>query len=599
MTTPNTLFRKKPVEVEAFQLPAAGVDVPDAFHEWCERVGFSNFESGRDETLLITTPEGVMEAQPGDWIICGVMGEFYPCKPEVFAASYAPAASGTPAAEWRARGEADPHAGHYDGERSKLCLGHLTDDEVANGAFLNYNAPLNLQGIVAGTHYSPIAWMTAAKDRIRWLSRSLEKALALARPTPVQPSMGLDEAFSVARSALCRSIDIPGTRAVLDVLRERVDIAMAAIGTNTGEAASVKFEWPKLEKPARAGGGVFRAGVSSRFVVEAAQRLYEASEVDRNRTPEEMQEDERKRRSLWDMIHGSPHPTAAVHGQSASTEVYLVLRNSGGASKRETVLGVFGTKAAADAEMARAVEAYHDEFPGYRQYGDAPFVSWSVRRHEVVTSPPAAIPAAPSEALMPSRMEVDSWRRSLLTWREASPAELIENTAGLKQCLSNAARLLLDHPALAQPAPVQPLIDWVVERWHAEVKNRPMVNIHRRSLDDTWRQVLRHLGVDDRARLGPTHDELRAEIGSKEWEAMNGKAAPVQQETDAAPAAGAPPLKGLAHFHYRLEAASGYEQEGVYNNITADGFGRVIAALEGARDDGRAELATTQAEGRA
>lgn len=71
---------------------------------------------------------------------------------------------------------------------------------------------------------------------------------------------------------------------------------------------------------------------------------------------------------------------------------------------------------------------------------------------------------------------------------------------------------------------VQDLIDWAVERWHDEVKNRPMVNIHRRSLDDTWRQVLRHLGVDDRARLGPTHDELRAEIGSKEWERMNGAA---------------------------------------------------------------------------
>jgi len=66
----------------------------------------------------------------------------------------------------------------------------------------------------------------------------------------------------------------------------------------------------------------------------------------------------------------------------------------------------------------------------------------------------AAVPAAPSEALVPSRMEVDSWRRSLLTWREASAAELIENTAGLKQCLSNAARLLLDHPALAHPATV-------------------------------------------------------------------------------------------------------------------------------------------------
>lgn len=58
----------------------------------------------------------------------------------------------------------------------------------------------------------------------------------------------------------------------------------------------------------------------------------------------------------------------------------------------------------------------------------------------------------------------------------------------------------------------------------------------------------------------------------------------------AAPAADGPPLEGLAHFHYRLEAVSGYEQEGVYNNITADGFGRVIATLETAHRT-NAELA--------
>lgn len=52
------------------------------------------------------------------------------------------------------------------------------------------------------------------------------------------------------------------------------------------------------------------------------------------------------------------------------------------------------------------------------------------------------------------------------------------------------------------------LRDWVVERWNAEVKDRPMVNVHRRSLDDAWRQMLRHLGADDRQLLGPTHDEL-------------------------------------------------------------------------------------------
>lgn len=77
----------------------------------------------------------------------------------------------------------------------------------------------------------------------------------------------------------------------------------------------------------------------------------------------------------------------------------------------------------------------------------------------------------------------------------------------------------------------QALIDWVAASWHSEVANRPMVNIHRRSLDDTWRQVLRHLGVDDRARLGPTHDELRSQISSKEWEAMNEGRAPKGHRT--------------------------------------------------------------------
>lgn len=60
------------------------------------------------------------------------------------------------------------------------------------------------------------------------------------------------------------------------------------------------------------------------------------------------------------------------------------------------------------------------------------------------------------------------------------------------------------------------LADWAAERWHAEVANRPLVNIHRRTLDDTWRQVLRYAGVDDRERLGPTHDELLALSAPKE-----------------------------------------------------------------------------------
>lgn len=60
----------------------------------------------------------------------------------------------------------------------------------------------------------------------------------------------------------------------------------------------------------------------------------------------------------------------------------------------------------------------------------------------------------------------------------------------------------------AEPVSEQTVLEWCVDRWEKEVKNRPMQNVHRRSLDDTWRQIIRHLGGDDHALCGPTHDEL-------------------------------------------------------------------------------------------
>ncbi|MBU9534738.1 hypothetical protein KTE49_30365, partial [Burkholderia multivorans] len=54
------------------------------------------------------------------------------------------------------------------------------------------------------------------------------------------------------------------------------------------------------------------------------------------------------------------------------------------------------------------------------------------------------------------------------------------------------------------------LMAWAVDRWDAEVNNRPLINVHRRSLDDTWRQVIRHCGGDDVSLLGPRHDDLLA-----------------------------------------------------------------------------------------
>lgn len=52
------------------------------------------------------------------------------------------------------------------------------------------------------------------------------------------------------------------------------------------------------------------------------------------------------------------------------------------------------------------------------------------------------------------------------------------------------------------------ILAWAVKRWKAEVANRPLQNIHRRTLDDTWRQVIRYCGGDDEALCGPRHDDL-------------------------------------------------------------------------------------------
>lgn len=93
---------------------------------------------------------------------------------------------GTPAAQWRESGEPDPHAGKYDGERAALCMGNLTDDELANAAFLNYDHRPSPQEMIDGTAHSPIAYMTAVKERIRWLSRKLESSRASIAPAGSQ-----------------------------------------------------------------------------------------------------------------------------------------------------------------------------------------------------------------------------------------------------------------------------------------------------------------------------------------------------------------------------------------------------------------------------
>lgn len=87
---PVKRFRKKPVEIEAVQL--TGLSDWNAIASWCGgRPRAESKPSDPDDVAYwmdIPTLEGVMKAQPGDWIIRGVKGEFYPCKPDIFEATY-------------------------------------------------------------------------------------------------------------------------------------------------------------------------------------------------------------------------------------------------------------------------------------------------------------------------------------------------------------------------------------------------------------------------------------------------------------------------------------------------------------------------------
>lgn len=75
------MFTKKPVTIEARHF--ATVNDGSLIAEWC---GGNNEAS--PVAVDITTLEGVMRASLGDWIIRGVQGEFYPCKPDIFEATY-------------------------------------------------------------------------------------------------------------------------------------------------------------------------------------------------------------------------------------------------------------------------------------------------------------------------------------------------------------------------------------------------------------------------------------------------------------------------------------------------------------------------------
>lgn len=102
MTTPAT-YRKRPVVVEAIQFTGTGdsCTAVTAFfgHPYA---GTHRWKSTTYDGGWIITLEGEMEFKPGDWIIKGTRGEFYPCKPGPFADTFEPIPASQPVPSYRA-----------------------------------------------------------------------------------------------------------------------------------------------------------------------------------------------------------------------------------------------------------------------------------------------------------------------------------------------------------------------------------------------------------------------------------------------------------------------------------------------------------------
>lgn len=74
-------YRKKPVEIEALKL------THETYYD-CVEFLYGHIYSMEPHSITISTLEGNMKASMGDYIIKGVQGEFYPCKPDIFEQTY-------------------------------------------------------------------------------------------------------------------------------------------------------------------------------------------------------------------------------------------------------------------------------------------------------------------------------------------------------------------------------------------------------------------------------------------------------------------------------------------------------------------------------
>ena len=81
-------YRKKPVVIEAIQFNGKNAEEIEQWSNNNVKAGPASEDTSTRDYLEIETLEGTMTAQPNDYIIKGVNGEFYPCKPDIFEKTY-------------------------------------------------------------------------------------------------------------------------------------------------------------------------------------------------------------------------------------------------------------------------------------------------------------------------------------------------------------------------------------------------------------------------------------------------------------------------------------------------------------------------------
>jgi len=151
-------------------------------------------------------------------------------------------AVGTPSSRWAANGEPDPHGDRYACERAALAMGDLTDDELANAVFLLGDSEPSIADLASGKAILPIAYLTAAKDRIRWLSRRLAEAT-----TPAGGAYDRELIARMLESIACGTVY--GRDSVIEqirLLREADNAEASRIGTVCAPAGGGgEIRWPE------------------------------------------------------------------------------------------------------------------------------------------------------------------------------------------------------------------------------------------------------------------------------------------------------------------------------------------------------------------